>query len=200
MKQFFTLTLSLLYFMAFSYGQTDQRLAIQGVVVDNEGVPLENAQVELLNTSFSTRTNNSGKFGFQQVPNGHYIIVAKKPGFATISKHFQLNSDTSEVRLIIEPETNRLEAVTVTAQKREEIAQEIPLSITSLSHDAVKESRIQNINDLTAISPNLYASDPGDRRTVTSIRGIVSTSYDPAIAVYIDGVNQFNLDTYYAAF
>lgn len=60
----------------------------------------------------------------------------------------------------------------------------------------VQQSQIQNVNDLAVISPNLYASDPGDRRTVTSKRGIVTTSYDPAVAVYIDGVNQFNLDTY----
>ncbi|MGI8638214.1 MAG: TonB-dependent receptor, partial [Segetibacter sp.] len=49
---------------------------------------------------------------------------------------------------------------------------------------------------MTAIAPNMYAADPGDKRNVTSIRGITTTSYDPAVATYIDGVNQFNLDTY----
>ncbi|MEO7961207.1 MAG: TonB-dependent receptor, partial [Ginsengibacter sp.] len=37
---------------------------------------------------------------------------------------------------------------------------------------------------------------PGDKRNTTSIRGITTTSYDPAVATYIDGVNQFSLDTY----
>src|SRR5690606_31418340 len=31
---------------------------------------------------------------------------------------------------------------------------------------------------------------------VVSIRGIATTSYDPAVATYIDGVNQFSLDSY----
>ncbi len=44
--------------------------------------------------------------------------------------------------------------------------------------------------------PNLYSAEPGDKRNVTSVRGITSTSYDPAIATYIDGINQFSLDTY----
>jgi iron complex outermembrane recepter protein len=35
-----------------------------------------------------------------------------------------------------------------------------------------------------------------DNRNATSIRGIGTTSYDPAVATYVDGVNQFNLDTY----
>ncbi|MCG7859656.1 TonB-dependent receptor plug domain-containing protein, partial [Flavihumibacter sediminis] len=36
----------------------------------------------------------------------------------------------------------------------------------------------------------------GDERNVVGIRGITTTSYDPAVAVYVDGVNQFSLDTY----
>ncbi len=44
--------------------------------------------------------------------------------------------------------------------------------------------------------PNLYSANPGDDRNVTSIRGVTSTSYDPAVATYVDGVNQFSLDTY----
>ena len=42
----------------------------------------------------------------------------------------------------------------------------------------------------------MYAADPGDGRNVISIRGITSTSYDPAVVTYIDGVPQFTLDTY----
>ncbi|WP_029035646.1 TonB-dependent receptor [Salinimicrobium terrae] len=196
MKQFYSLTLLLLFYIIPSYGQINSDSELEGIVVDLNGNPLENVQVELLNTAFSARTNNSGTFLFPEVPYGWYVITAEKSGFATSFKNLQFNNENQKIKLVLESEMNRLETVTVTAQKREEIIQEIPLSITSLSYEAVKESKIQNVNDLTAISPNLYASDPGDRRTVTSIRGIVSTSYDPAITTYIDGVNQFNLDTY----
>ncbi len=194
MNKFFTLTIILLFFIVPMYGQTDA--VLKGSLVDTDGAAVENAQVELLNTSFTTITDNFGRFRFPEVPYGQYIITAEKRGFATTFKNINFDNDFEEIRLVLESELNRLEAVTVTAQKREEIIQEIPLSITSLSYEDIKESQIQNVNDLTAISPNLYASDPGDRRTVSSIRGIVSTSYDPAVTTYIDGVNQFNLDTY----
>jgi iron complex outermembrane receptor protein len=55
-----------------------------------------------------------------------------------------------------------------------------------------------NSRDITAVVPNVYVTNSGDNRNVTSIRGITTTSYDPAVATYIDGVNQFGLDTYIA--
>ena len=90
----------------------------------------------------------------------------------------------------------KLENVMVTAQKRSELLHNVPLAISSLNAKQIEYFRIDRIKDITSIIPNLYAADPGDGRDVTSIRGIATTSYDPATAVYIDGVNQFGLDTY----
>src|SRR5207237_2727262 len=58
------------------------------------------------------------------------------------------------------------------------------------------DSRLSITTALTAVVPNLFSGNPGDGRNVTSIRGITSSSYDPAVTTYIDGVNQFTLDTY----
>ena len=72
----------------------------------------------------------------------------------------------------------------------------MPLAISALTSKQVDEYRLWNTNGLTAIIPNTYSDNPGDGRNVTSVRGIVTASYDPAVATYIDGVNQFSLDTY----
>jgi iron complex outermembrane receptor protein len=181
-------------FIAPIFGQSVSSL--EGVVLDEYAKPIENVRVHLLNTSFTSETSTSGEFTFSQVPYGSYILTIQKEGFATTSQNIIVDGSTRTIEIELQVKINRLNDVLVTAQKREEVVQEIPLSITSLSYEAVKASQIQNANDLTAIAPNLYANDPGDRRTVTSIRGIVSTSYDPAVATYIDGVSQFNLDTY----
>lgn len=89
-----------------------------------------------------------------------------------------------------------LDAITVTAQKKEEKLQKIPVSVSAITARQVLDYRLWNAKEITAIVPNLYSADPGDGRNVTSIRGITTTSYDPAVATYIDGVNQFGLDTY----
>lgn len=93
-------------------------------------------------------------------------------------------------------DTVQLEDVFVTAQKREELSQKIPVSLSVLSARKVQDLRLWNSNELTAVVPGLFANNSGDERNVISIRGITTTSYDPAVAVYVDGVNQFSLDTY----
>ncbi len=189
-----TILLLIIIFAVPVFSQTSASL--EGIVLNETSEPVENARIHLLNTSFITFTNSSGEFRFSEIPLGKYLLSIKKGGFAETVQNIQADREIVELEIVLSSEAESLNEVTVTAQKREELIQEIPLSITSLSYQAVEESRIQNANDITAIAPNLYAADPGDRRTVTSIRGIVTTSYDPAIATYIDGVNQFNLDTY----
>jgi iron complex outermembrane receptor protein len=56
--------------------------------------------------------------------------------------------------------SKQLDEVVVSAQKREEILQQLPLSINSLSGRQVQEYRLWNIKDSTAIAPNMYAADP----------------------------------------
>ncbi len=90
----------------------------------------------------------------------------------------------------------QLDTVLVTAQKKTELLQKVPLAVSSFNSKQINAYRIWNIKDISGIIPNVYSADPGDGRDVTAIRGIATTSYDPSTAVYIDGVNQFNLDTY----
>jgi iron complex outermembrane recepter protein len=96
--------------------------------------------------------------------------------------------DTTEIK--------QLENVSVSSQKSEQRLTEAPVSLTYFTGKQIEDRTIRNIQSLTGYSPNLYVANPGDKRNITSIRGIINTSYDPAIATYVDGVNQFGLDTY----
>jgi iron complex outermembrane recepter protein len=89
-----------------------------------------------------------------------------------------------------------LETVIVTAQKTEQKLQKVPIAVSAFTSRQVREYRLWSLEELSALAPNLYAANPGDNRNVTGIRGIVTTSYDPAVVTYVDGVNQFSLDTY----
>lgn len=74
--------------------------------------------------------------------------------------------------------------------------QKIPASISSLNAKQVNAFNLWNTKEITGIIPNLYSADPGDNRDISSVRGIATSSYDPTVTTYIDGVNQFSLDTY----
>ena len=171
---------------------------LSGNVRNQSGASIERATIYLLNTNFSTATNEKGWFELKRVPAGRYKLQVSAVGYATLMKDVDVNSNTSSLSLQLSSESLKLDEVVVSAQKREEDLQKSPLAITAFSAKQVEDDRLWTTRDITAFVPNLYAANPGDNRNVTSIRGITTTSYDPAVATYIDGVNQFGLDTYIA--
>ncbi|MBT1686215.1 TonB-dependent receptor [Dawidia soli] len=172
--------------------------SVAGRVLGKQEEPIEGAYVRILNTNLTTVTNAQGEFTLSLAP-GSYIAFVTAVGYAAREEKFTVYPANQEALVIdLQETTVTLEDVVVTAQKQEDDLQRVPFSITALPAKRLEEFRVWNTRDLTAIVPNLYSSNPGDNRNVTSLRGITTTSYDPAVATYIDGVNQFSLDTYLA--
>jgi iron complex outermembrane recepter protein len=84
--------------------------------------------------------------------------------------------------------SNELEEITVTAEKRSETEQSVPLSMTTFSSAALQQKAITNFFDYATKVPNLAFAPTGDgmgtARTI-SIRGI---SGDNVTGYYIDDV------------
>lgn len=189
------ITLMLFVFTAFG-----QKVAgIAGKVTDNNSRPLPYVTIHLLNTNINTISNTQGDFNIQNISAGRYTIEASAIGYATVNKEVNTAEyQSGDLTLSLPNASAQLDAVTVTAEKREESLQQVPVSVTSLSAGQVQQYRLWNAKEITGIVPNLYSVNSGDERNVTSVRGIATTSYDPAVVTYIDGVSQFSLDTYIA--
>lgn len=172
-----------------------QKGHIDGRVTDSGSKAIPHATVYILNSNLSTMSNVNGDFHFDLLNPGIYSIRVSAVGYATQIKEINTN-EAGTFHITLPISDTQLEDVIVSAQKRDESLQKLPFSISAFSAKDVQAYRLWNIRDLTALVPNLYSANPGDDRNVTAIRGITSTSYDPAVATYIDGVNQFNLDTY----
>lgn len=87
----------------------------------------------------------------------------------------------------------QLEEVVVTAQKRAESAQDVPVALTAISGDAIENMGIGNMGDLTQMSSSLTVQESGNRNeSPVSIRGIGTFSYaigvEPSVSVIIDEV------------
>ncbi len=178
-----------------SYSQ--QLITIRGNIKDERSNPVSYASVYLLNSNFFAITDTSGSFSIKNIPEGNYVVVVSGIGYATINETIHVTQEgKTPFDFQLADASRQLDEVIVTAEKKEENLQAIPSSISALSAKSVNDYRLWNSKDLTAIVPNLYSANPGDGRNVTSIRGITSSSYDPAVTTYIDGVNQFTLDTY----
>jgi iron complex outermembrane receptor protein len=92
-----------------------------------------------------------------------------------------------------------LERVVVTARKREEVEQAVPISISSYSQADLDRLSINTIEDLRFSSPSVYIAPTTFRqdtlnvtirgqRDFDSSSGQSVMSFDPAAAVYMDGV------------
>jgi iron complex outermembrane receptor protein len=94
-------------------------------------------------------------------------------------------------------ETGALEEVVVTAERREENIQEVPISVSAFSADTMQSRNLTDIKALGNLTPgvNLDAGAPfsGDRSVLSaSIRGIGQDDFafnlNPGVGVYVDGV------------
>jgi iron complex outermembrane receptor protein len=86
-----------------------------------------------------------------------------------------------------------LGTVTVTARRRKESLQEVPVAVTALSGDSIKNNELRVVNDITRYVPNFTAqSTEGRERPRWFLRGVGSN--DPSdlslspIGVYFDDV------------
>ena len=188
----FLLTNLLLWHSIFS----QETYPLKGRVVNAAGEGIHKASVVLLNTGLGAITDLQGNFQVPSVGAGKYQLQVSAMGFASVLKEADLNKDFAPLLISLVPSFTHLDEVIVSAEKAEEKLQAVPSAVSSIGSRQVTEFRLWNINSITAIVPNLYSANSGDNRNVTSIRGIATTSYEQAVATYVDGVNQFSLDTY----
>ena len=193
MKHIFTL---LILIATWISSPAQETVVLSGKISTTNMDPIPGATVRVLNTAQGAATNEAGEFSITNLLPAKYTLEISAVGYASVKKSVDLTASAEILRIQLVESVRQLDAVIVTAEKKEDDIQKIPSSITNISSRQVEQYRLWNAKDITAISPNLYSANPGDNRNVTSIRGITSTSYDPAVATYIDGVNQFNLDTY----
>ena len=82
-----------------------------------------------------------------------------------------------------------LAEITVTAQRRSESLEKVPLSVTALSNSTLEEMHIQSFSDLGNLVPGLVLStttSTAQSSNDIAIRGIFSGGNSPTTAVYID--------------
>jgi iron complex outermembrane receptor protein len=83
-----------------------------------------------------------------------------------------------------------VETMTVTAQKREENIQNVPVSITALSEIQIEDAGIKDMEDLAYYTPNLHIKKLGSHvEQYPIIRGMyMDMNPNPMVGVFVDGV------------
>jgi len=83
--------------------------------------------------------------------------------------------------------------VLVTAQKEPAEAQTLPVSVTTISAEALERAGVEIVSDAAAYVPNTYFSEFSARKLSNArFRGIGASPANPAVATYFDGVPQLH--------
>ena len=87
-----------------------------------------------------------------------------------------------------------LEDIVVTAQKREQLLQDVPVAVTAFDAEQLEALKVRDLTTLSIRMPNVSLDDAGTARGIAnfSIRGLGINSsipgIDPTVGVFIDGV------------
>jgi iron complex outermembrane receptor protein len=97
------------------------------------------------------------------------------------------NTPSLTATQILPQDRQSVEEVKVTAERREEVITQVPISITSVSAKQLQDAQINTTLDLPELTPGLEVSHNG-LETEPAIRGVSTRVGENSIALYIDGV------------
>lgn len=89
---------------------------------------------------------------------------------------------------------HRGEVIIVTARRRQETAQDVPLAISVLKADSIESTGNFNVNKLQQLAPTLQVYSSNPRNTSVNIRGIgvpfglTSDGFEQGVGIYVDDV------------
>ena len=115
-----------------------------------------------------------------------YLLLLFIMFFSTV-----ISAEEQQKSLVLESDSN-IEIIVVTAQKRVENIQEVPISIASFSNEDIERMAFRQLNEIAEFVPNLKMSQTNDFSSSITIRGVGSSSrnigFDARVGLYLDGV------------
>lgn len=86
------------------------------------------------------------------------------------------------------PEPSSLDEIVVTVRKKSEILQDVPMSVTALDSEELKDQGIRNLNDLAVTVPGLQQGDLAitSRLTLRGVNSGDNNAFEQAVGTYVD--------------
>jgi iron complex outermembrane receptor protein len=120
-------------------------------------------------------------------------VAASQTTETTAAESTQTSPDAIATPAIPEASSDQMADIVVTATRREERLQDIPVTVTAIAGNSIAESGVREVRTLTQVIP---AFNGGRNQNVMqpSIRGVgssgLSVGDEANVAVYVDGVYQ----------
>jgi outer membrane receptor for ferrienterochelin and colicins len=139
---------------------------IMGKITQNEdGTTLAGATIRVEKKSFGAYAKNDGKYKFK-LPIGKHTILVSMVGYKTIKQEVTIKGGDNEYNFAMEIQHLQTDEVVVSANKRIQSVQEVPISISVLDSRQIELRNITELDDALRYVPGVEMN--GDQ---VSIRG-----------------------------
>lgn len=174
--------------------QAQQQTGISGTVSSVTGEPLTGATILVEELQRGRTTDAHGRFSISGLEPGTYTIVIRYIGYT--SQRHDVVIEPGEMTVLdiqLEDQAVMLQGLLVTAQRRAQNIQDVPVSMTAYSGEFLTEIGIEEFDDFSAFVPGLEISVQSPNNPGFMVRGITSDSGDsriePRVSVFQDGVS-----------
>src|SRR5581483_7830362 len=154
---------------------------------------LASLRIPVIVKSNSTTVSNSNepRHSPRPLPRAAVSLIAAGLAGSITTQAYSQQAPASEAAVSQGPE---LQEVVVTAEKRSERLQDVPISLTAVSQQELDQQGLRSIDDVSAVTPGVTFQRMGsglnanynDEQSDISIRGIESQAGTSTTAIYID--------------
>jgi len=165
---------------------------VEGLVTDVEGVPAVAVTVLVKGTHVFAVSDMEGKFRLDARQSPPFTLQFSSVGL--ITKEVEILQMTNKPLKVVLQSNNTFEEVLVTARRRKENIQDIPIPMTAMIGAQVENTGAFNVNRLKEMIPTVQFYSSNQRNTALNIRGLGTTfgltndGIDPGVGFYVDGV------------
>ncbi|ANF51441.1 TonB-dependent receptor [Chryseobacterium glaciei] len=175
MKLIYSLMLIL---CGFAFSNAQKTYTVEGVVQDfHDKTLLENAVVKI--GDFTAKTDKKGKFSFEKIPAGKYILIAKHPDCNDYTENIAVAQDM-HVAITLEHHVQDIETVTIHGNHKKNGS----LIIKTLDKTDIERNSTENLGNLLSKISGVTALKTGNNISKPIIHGL----YGSRIAILNNGV------------
>jgi iron complex outermembrane recepter protein len=149
---------------------------LRGRLADSTGAPIATAQITLVELARGATTNTRGEFVFIDVPAGRYTIVARRLGYASVSRIVRVGAgERGSVELKTTAVAGDVEPVVVTATRDATDVGQSALPVSQLSGDRLQREQSVSIAGALDRLPGVHSLTTGQQIGKPVIRGLAGS-------------------------
>lgn len=183
----YKITFTFFLIFAFSLNSySDQSGIISGQVKDSkDGAPLQGATIRIIGTALGAYSKDEGKFTITNISPGTYNLLVTFVGYQSEKKEIIIEAG-KENNIEIEMKEKALETgeVVVSANKRIQQVQEVPISISVVDLNSIEQRNITQVNEAFQYVPGVQMN--GDQVSIRGSSGF-ALGLGSRVALLLDG-------------